>query len=137
MARTAEDLLQELLALDESQRIEAKRCTQIDRSVMETVCAFVAGPALASNQTAMRGATVTSLGPDRHQPGADSHQWLATIPASIGERLPAALNRTEHKPLVRDCLSPMGKQGVLDYTVPEMENHPDQRYTLPAESPMP
>lgn len=26
MARTAEDLLQELMALDESQRIEAKRC---------------------------------------------------------------------------------------------------------------
>lgn len=46
MARTAEDLLQELMSLDESQRIEAKRCTQIDRSVMETVCAFANEPGL-------------------------------------------------------------------------------------------
>jgi ATP-dependent DNA helicase RecG len=46
MARTAEDLLQELMALDESQRIEAKRCTQVDRSVMESVCAFANEPGL-------------------------------------------------------------------------------------------
>jgi len=46
MARTAEDLLQELMSLDESQRIEAKRYTQIDRSVMETVCAFANEPGL-------------------------------------------------------------------------------------------
>jgi len=44
MARTAEDLLQELMSLDESQRIEATRCTQIDRSVMESVCAFAYEP---------------------------------------------------------------------------------------------
>lgn len=46
MIRSAEDLLQELLSLDESHRIEAKRCTQIDRSVMETVCAFANEPGL-------------------------------------------------------------------------------------------
>ncbi|MEY4417461.1 MAG: hypothetical protein RIQ53_4754 [Pseudomonadota bacterium] len=44
--RSAEDLLQELSVLDESQRIEAKRCTQIDRSVMETVVAFANEPGL-------------------------------------------------------------------------------------------
>lgn len=44
--RTAEDLMQELLALDESHRIEAKRSSQIDRSVMETVCAFANEPGL-------------------------------------------------------------------------------------------
>lgn len=44
MSRTADDLLQELLSLDESHRIEAKRCTQVDRSVMETVCAFANEP---------------------------------------------------------------------------------------------
>ena len=37
MMRTAEDLLQELSALDESHRIEAKQARQIDRSVMETI----------------------------------------------------------------------------------------------------
>ena len=46
MMRSAEDLLQELLSLDESHRIEAKRSAQIDRSVMETVCAFANEPGL-------------------------------------------------------------------------------------------
>lgn len=46
MMRTAEDLLQELLSLDESHRIEAKRCSQIDRSVMETICAYSNEPGL-------------------------------------------------------------------------------------------
>lgn len=46
MIRSAEDLLQELSLLDESQRIEAKRGSQIDRSVIETVCAFANEPGL-------------------------------------------------------------------------------------------
>jgi len=46
IGRTAEDLLQELQSVDESHRIEAKRCAQIDRSVMETVCAFANEPGL-------------------------------------------------------------------------------------------
>lgn len=44
--RSAEDLLQELQSIDESHRIEAKQCTQIDRSIMETVCAFANEPGL-------------------------------------------------------------------------------------------
>jgi len=124
---------------------------------------FTAAPAPGGDDAAAGGTMVTSLGPDSHQPEADRHQWLATIPPAIRARLPAAgakprrevpralilelcalralsarelataLNRTEHKPLVRDHLSPMVKEGVLAYTVPEMENHPDQRYTLPTE----
>jgi hypothetical protein len=46
MMRSAEDLLQELAALDESDRIEAKQARQIDRSIMETVCAFANEPGL-------------------------------------------------------------------------------------------
>ena len=46
MMRSAEDLLQELTALDESHRIEAKRARQIDRSIMETICAFANEPGL-------------------------------------------------------------------------------------------
>jgi ATP-dependent DNA helicase RecG len=46
MTRSAEDLLQELSAIDESQRIEAKRASQIDRSIMETVVAFSNEPGL-------------------------------------------------------------------------------------------
>ena len=39
-SRTAEDLRQELLLVGESHHIEAKRCMQVDHSVMEPVCAF-------------------------------------------------------------------------------------------------
>lgn len=44
--RSAEDLLQELQSVDESHRIEAKRCARVDRSLMETVCAFANEPGL-------------------------------------------------------------------------------------------
>jgi ATP-dependent DNA helicase RecG len=109
-------------------------------------------------------AMVTTPPSDSRQPGSDSHHPLVTIPDTIRARLPApgakprrevlrvlildlcalrplsaremaaVLNRTEHKPLVRDYLSPMVKEGLLAYTIPEMENHPDQRYTVPAET---
>lgn len=44
--RSAEDLLLELHSVDESHRIEAKRATQIDRSILETVSAFSNEPGL-------------------------------------------------------------------------------------------
>lgn len=102
---------------------------------------------------------------DSHQPSADSHQLLAMIPLQLAERIPSAgskprrdilralivdicrwravsarelasiLNGREHKPLVRDYLTPMVAEGLLAYTIPEMENHPDQRYTVPADVP--
>lgn len=55
MMRTAEDLLQELAALDESHRIEAKQARQIDRSVMETVCAFANEPGLGGGYLLLGG----------------------------------------------------------------------------------
>ena len=91
----------------------------------------------------------------------DRHQLLVTIPPQLAERIPPArskprrdrlrelivdlcrwralsardlasiLHRPNPKPLVRDYLSPMVGEGLLAYTIPEMENHPDQRYTLP------
>ena len=98
---------------------------------------------------------------DSHHPAQDSHQLLVTIPPNLQDRIPAPgskprrtvvrtllidlcgwqamsarelaaiLRRQDHKPLVRDYLSPMVDEGLLAYTIPEMENHPDQRYTLP------
>jgi ATP-dependent DNA helicase RecG len=95
------------------------------------------------------------------QLGEQSHHLLETVPADLRTRLPqpgsrlrrellrnlivdlcvwqprsarelaALLGRQEHKPLVRDHLSPMVAEGLLAYTIPEMENHPDQRYTIP------
>jgi hypothetical protein len=100
-------------------------------------------------------------GDNSHQPIKDSHQLLATVPAALKARIPEAgskprrevmrvliedlcrwhalsarelaaiLNGREHKPLVRDYLSPMVAEGVLAYTIPEMEYHPEQRYTVP------
>lgn len=46
MDRTAEDLLRELRAVDESVQIEVKRGSKVDRSVLETVCAFANEPGL-------------------------------------------------------------------------------------------
>ena len=45
--RTAQDLLTELNASDESPRIEAKRAREIGKSIMETVIAFANEPGLA------------------------------------------------------------------------------------------
>ena len=46
----------------------------------------------------------------------------------------ALLGGRDHKHLVREFLSPMVHEGLLTYTIPEMENHPDQRYTVPADA---
>ena len=43
---SVEDKYQELLALDEHPRIEAKRATDIGKSIMQTVCAFANEPGL-------------------------------------------------------------------------------------------
>lgn len=43
--------------------------------------------------------------------------------------LAGILGKQDHKKLVRNHLSPMVADGILAYTIPEMENHPDQRYT--------
>ncbi len=98
---------------------------------------------------------------DSHQSPQDSHQSWATIPSDLQARIPPVgtkprknvlrmllidlcrwqalsarelatiLHRKDHKPLVRDYLSPMVAEGLLAYTIPEMENHPEQRYTVP------
>lgn len=100
---------------------------------------------------------------DSHELSMDSHQLLATIPQQLVDRIPPAgskprrdimrglivdlcrwrslsarelagiLRGREQKPLVRDYLTPMVAEGLLAYTIPAMENHPDQRYTVPAE----
>ncbi len=44
--RTAQDLLTELNASDESPRIEAKRAREIGKSIMETVIAYANEPGL-------------------------------------------------------------------------------------------
>ena len=104
------------------------------------------------------------LGRDSHQSDGNSHHLLETIPPELAERIPPAgskprrdvmralivdlcrwrslsarelttiLHGRERKPLVRDYLTPMVTEGVLAYTIPEMENHPDQRYTLGVEA---
>lgn len=101
-------------------------------------------------------------GTDSHQAAPDSHQLLDTIPQDLAARIPLAGSKPrrevlralivdlctwralgarelatillgrEQKPLVRDHLTPMVREGTLAYTIPEMENHPDQRYTVPS-----
>jgi len=46
LIRSAEFLYAELLATDESTSIEAKTASKVDRSLMETICAFANEPGL-------------------------------------------------------------------------------------------
>ncbi len=120
----------------------------------------ISGPAPAEN-TQQPGQDRHQVQKKSHQPATERHQLLVTLPPKLAARIPAAgrrLRRTvmrtlikdlcawqtlsardlaeilggrEPKPLVRDYLSPMVDEGILAYTIPEMENHPEQRYTVP------
>lgn len=98
-----------------------------------------------------------------HQSAPDTHQLVAALPEDLRARIPgigtkprketlralirdlcawrefsardvaALLGGRDHKHLVREFLSPMIHEGLLAYTIPEMEHHPDQRYTVPAD----
>jgi ATP-dependent DNA helicase RecG len=57
----------------------------------------------------------------------DVCQWQ---PSSSRE-IAFILGKQDHKKILRNHLSPMVAEGVLAYTIPAMENHPEQRYTLP------
>ena len=100
--------------------------------------------------------------PNTHQLPADAHQLSAALPEWLRARIPGAgtkprketlraliadlcawralsareiaalLGGRDPKHLVREFLSPMVHEGLLAYTIPEMENHPDQRYTVSA-----
>jgi ATP-dependent DNA helicase RecG len=115
MARTAEDLLQELLALDESQRIEAKRCTQIDRSVMETVCAFANEPGLGG------GYLVLGVERDGHDLFSNAYRVVGvTQPDKLQADLASQCASVFNRPL-RPRVSVEALQGktVLVVEVPE------------------
>ena len=56
----------------------------------------------------------------RHQPLASRD--LATL-----------LRRSQHKALIRDHLTPLIDEGRLVYTIPEMPQHPKQKYDAPEE----
>lgn len=71
--RTAQDLLTELNASDESHRIEAKRAREIGKSVMETVIAFANEPGL--------GGGYLLLGVDwTLDANGDTRYWAVGIP---------------------------------------------------------
>ena len=99
-----------------------------------------------------------------HQLPPDAHQLVAILPEILRAKIPgigtkprtetlravisdlcawralsaremaALLGGRDQKHLVREFLSPMVHDCLLAYTIPEMENHPDQRYTVPPES---
>jgi ATP-dependent DNA helicase RecG len=126
---------------------------------------FVATPVTAELNTPQPLKNSHQPTQNSHQPAQNSHQSPALVPADLQAKIPPAgskprrevlravitdlcrwqdlsarelaalLHRKEHKPLVRDYLSPMVAEGVLAYTIPEMEKHPDQRYTVPGAMP--
>ncbi|MCW5757987.1 MAG: putative DNA binding domain-containing protein [Phycisphaeraceae bacterium] len=53
---------------------------------------------------------------------------LCTAYPLTARNLAALLGRRDHKPLIRDHLSPLIEAGRLCYTIPEMSKHPSQAY---------
>jgi ATP-dependent DNA helicase RecG len=125
---------------------------------------FLANPTCPAREMVPEESNSHQSTENSHQPEEDSHQPLVTVPRELAERIPPAgskprrdilralivdlcrwhalsarelatiLHGREHKPLVRDYLTPMVGEGLLAYSIPEMENHPDQRYTAPPAS---
>ncbi len=62
VVRSAASLLEELRAVDESTTIEAKTASKIDRSVMETVCAFANEPELGGGYLLLGVSASAQLG---------------------------------------------------------------------------
>lgn len=60
--RTAASLLEELRAVDESHAIEAKEASRIDRSVMESVCAFANEPGMGGGYLLLGIAASSQIG---------------------------------------------------------------------------
>jgi ATP-dependent DNA helicase RecG len=57
---------------------------------------------------------------------------IAKVRPFTARELTGLLNKRDPKQLVREHLAPMVAAGQLAYVIPEMPNHPDQKYTLPA-----
>jgi ATP-dependent DNA helicase RecG len=66
MELSLRDLLQQLFELDEQERIEAKTCSEIGKSVMETVCAFANEPGLDGGYLILGVAPTPEL-PERYK----------------------------------------------------------------------
>jgi ATP-dependent DNA helicase RecG len=126
---------------------------------------FLAAPVVSATEKVLDEPNSHQLTRDSHQSKQNSHQDLVTVPLELAERIPPVgtkprreimsalivdlcrwralsarelatiLNGRGHKPLVRDYLTPMVEEGLLAYTIAAMENHPDQRYTVPAARP--
>lgn len=117
-------LLEELLALDESVGIEAKAASQIDRSVMETVCAFSNEPGLGGGYLLL-GVTAS------HQMGLFNRQYEVTgiesadkLQSDLASQCATAFNRPVRPQIEIDQV---GDKLVAAVFIPEL---------APAEKPL-
>lgn len=131
------------------------------RSDTDAAAEQVASPEKPAQNTHQSPSNTHQSQVDTHQLSDDAHQLLASLPERLRAKLPVAgtkprkdvsralivelcawrvlsareiavfLGGRDHKHLVREFLSPLVRDGLLAYTIPEMENHPDQRYTVP------
>lgn len=62
---------------------------------------------------------------------------LCTWKPHSARELASLLGRRDHKHLVKELLSPMVVDGLLAFTIPSMEKHPEQRYMARAPAPPP
>ena len=113
--RSAQDLLTELNASDESPRIEAKRSREMGKSVMETVTAFANEPGLGGHL--LLGVDWAVSAKDRHpvqgklpleggkQASEGGKRSLPPLPPGLAEKLPVLKQRMGEsalRQLIRD-----------------------------------
>lgn len=124
MMRTASALLEDLRAVDESSAVEAKTGSEIDRSVLETVCAFANEPGLGGGHLLL-GVRAT----DQLELAARAYEVVGVadpekLQGDLASQCACAFNRPIRPQIAVDSLE--GKS-VLVVCVPEL---------APAEKPL-
>jgi ATP-dependent DNA helicase RecG len=117
MTRSAASLFEELMAVDESSIIDAKTASRIDRSVLETVCAFANEPGLGGGHLLLgvaRSSQGQRPGPDYEVVGVHDPDQLQSDFAS---QCATAFNRPI-RPQIR--VDRLGDAVVLVVFVPEL-----------------
>ena len=80
--KTAQEIFEQLNSIDENVRIDAKRASEIDKSIMETVCAFANEPGLgggyAESKSDVESQGFTNRLPERPDEG-HSERWTLWI----------------------------------------------------------
>jgi ATP-dependent DNA helicase RecG len=117
VSKKAAALLDELRSVDESSTIEAKAASQIDRSVLETVCAFANEPGLGGGHLLLGVTPSTQMGLFSRQYDVTGVLTPDKLQADLATQCATTLNRPLRPQITVETLE--GKS-VLVVFVPEL-----------------